>query len=266
MTDARSLEYFARLFDLSGRRAVVIGGGSGIGEAGVLGLSAFGAAVVVADAKPSAADSVVTAVRSGGGSASAVPVQLMDRNAPRMLLDTVGVPDILVLTPATNVRKRIIDTTDEEVERVIDLNLTATYRVLREFGRAMSERGSGSIIALSSIRSQVVEPGQGVYAATKAGIVQLVKTLASEVGTMGVRVNAILPGVVDTPLTSQIKADAAWYGAYASKSILQRWAAPSELAGAIVFLASDASSYVTGSSLVVDGGWLAADGRFDPPM
>jgi NAD(P)-dependent dehydrogenase (short-subunit alcohol dehydrogenase family) len=130
----------------------------------------------------------------------------------------------------------------------------------------MADRGGGSIIAFSSVRAMVVEPGQGVYAATKAGTLQLVRALAAEFGERGVRANVIAPGVVETPLTQQIKQDPAWYRAYAEKSMLRRWAQPSEMAGAVVFLASNASSYVTGSYLLVDGGWTAADGRFSPPL
>jgi NAD(P)-dependent dehydrogenase (short-subunit alcohol dehydrogenase family) len=117
----------------------------------------------------------------------------------------------------------------------------------------------------SSIRSQVVEPGQSVYAATKAGIVQLVRTAAAEFGAAGVRVNAVGPGVVETPLTAPIKAHADWYNAYASKSALKRWARAEEMVGPTLFLASDAASYVTGTVLFADGGWTAIDGRFTPP-
>ena len=130
----------------------------------------------------------------------------------------------------------------------------------------MAEQGRGSIILFSSIRAQVVEPGQGVYAATKAGTLQLVKALASELGPRGVRANAIAPGVVETPLTAPIKDNPEWYRAYAEKGALGRWATPSEMVGAAVFLASDAASYVTGTLLVVDGGWTAQDGRFTPPL
>ena len=174
-------------------------------------------------------------------------------------------PDVLVTTPAVNVRKRIVDYTDLELDRVVDLNLKGTFRLCRTFGASMAAAGRGSMIGFSSIRSQTTEPGQGAYAATKAATVMLFKTLAAELGERGVRANTIAPGVVETPLTAPIKARAEWYGAYADKSILRRWAQPSEMVGAAIFLASDASSYVTGTTLFVDGGWTAADGRFDPP-
>ena len=111
----------------------------------------------------------------------------------------------------------------------------------------------------------VVEPGQSVYAATKAGIVQLVRTAAAEFGPSGVRVNALAPGIVETPLTEPIKSVPDWYEAYAAKTVLGRWATPEEMVGPIIFLSSDASSYVTGTVLFADGGWTAADGRYQPP-
>jgi NAD(P)-dependent dehydrogenase (short-subunit alcohol dehydrogenase family) len=104
-----------------------------------------------------------------------------------------------------------------------------------------------------------------VYAATKAGLLQLMRTAAAELGPQGVRCNVIAPGVVETPLTTQIRNVPDWYDAYAAKSALGRWAKPEELAGAVVYLASDASSFVTGSQLLVDGGWTAIDGRYTPP-
>ena len=100
---------------------------------------------------------------------------------------------------------------------------------------------------------------------TKAGILQLVRGAACELGPSGVRVNALGPGVVETPLTAPIKANADWYNAYAGKSILKRWASADEMVGPTLFLLSDAASYVTGTILYADGGWLAADGRFTPP-
>jgi NAD(P)-dependent dehydrogenase (short-subunit alcohol dehydrogenase family) len=164
------------------------------------------------------------------------------------------------------VRKPLLDVTEEEFDRIVDLNLKGVFRVLRAFAPAMAARGKGAIVAFSSVRAQVVEPGQGVYAATKAGTLQMIRALAAELGPSGVRVNAIAPGVVETPLTKPILDNAAWRKAYAEKSMLKRWASPAEMAGAVVFLCADASSYVTGSYLLVDAGWTAVDGRFEPPL
>ena len=127
----------------------------------------------------------------------------------------------MVATPSINVRKTILTYTDEEFDRVVTINMKGNFNVLRAAGRIMTEQRSGSIVLFSSIRSLVVEPGQGVYAATKAAIVQLVRTAAAEFGPSGVRVNAVAPGVVETPLTAPIKANNEWYDAYSAKSVLK---------------------------------------------
>ena len=257
------------LFDLSGKVAAVIGAGSGIGEAVAVGFAAHGAHVACLDVKEDAVRRVVQAIEAQGGSAEAAQLDVTDRAAVERAFDTLhsrrGSLDIVVCTPAINVRKPILKYTDEEFERVIDVNLRGSFIVLRAAGRVMTGQKRGSIILFSSIRSQVVEPGQAVYAATKAAVLQMVKTAAAEFGPDGVRVNAIGPGVVETPLTAPIKADADWYRAYAAKTVFNRWARVEEMVGPAVFLASDAASYVTGTILFADGGWLAADGRFTPP-
>lgn len=260
------LDDYRALFDLSGTRALVIGAGSGIGRAGALGLAAHGAEVICADLLPDAAEVVVAEIRTSGGQASAEAVDVASETSVDRLFSGIDRLDTLVTTPAINVRKRLLDVTAEEFRRVVSLNLEGTFHVLTRAGRMMAEEAGGSIVVVSSIRAQVVEPGQGVYAATKAGVLQMVRALAAELGPRNVRANALAPGVVETPLTSQIRDIPDWYRAYAEKGALGRWAQPLEMAGPIVFLASPASSFVTGSLLAVDGGWLAIDGRYTPPL
>ena len=256
------------LFDLTGKTAVVIGAGSGIGAAVALGCATEGARVVCLDVDEEAAARVAAEGTAGGGRCEAGVLDIRDSPGVERAfaaLDAKYGVDIAICTPAINVRKPILEYTDDELSRVLDVNLKGNFSVLRAAGRVMTRRRKGSIILFASIRAVTVEPGQAAYAATKAGIVQLAKTAAVEFGPHGVRVNAIGPGVIETPLTAPIKANQAWYDAYAAKSVFNRWGRPEELVGAAVFLASDAASFVTGSTVFVDGGWLAADGRFTPP-
>jgi NAD(P)-dependent dehydrogenase (short-subunit alcohol dehydrogenase family) len=253
------------LFRLDGRTAVVVGAGSGIGQAVAIGLATFGASVVCADARAEAAAATVDLATAAGGTATAATVDLLDRAGVEAFAAGMPAPHVLVTTPAVNVRKRILDYTDDELDRVVDLNLKGVFRLTRAFGRTMAAAGRGSMIGFASVRARTTEPGQGAYAATKAATVMLFQTLAAELGPHGVRANVIAPGVVATPLTTPITSDPDWNQAYADKSILRRWAEPSEMVGAALFLASDAASYVTGTTVFVDGGWTAADGRYDPP-
>jgi NAD(P)-dependent dehydrogenase (short-subunit alcohol dehydrogenase family) len=257
---------YQSMFDLSGKVALVVGAGSGIGQASAAGLAAFGSDVYCADVNLEAAQATANEIRAQGWRAQALAMDMRQLTSIREALDSIHRVDILVSTPSINVRKPLLEITEEEFDRVVGLNLKGTFLLMREVARGMAERGGGSIIVFSSIRARVVEPGQGVYAATKSGVVQMVRALAAELGQRGVRVNAIAPGVVETPLTAQIKNHPAWYQAYADKNIFRRWAQPHEMVGAVVYLASDASSYVTGSLLMVDAGWTAADGRFEPPL
>jgi NAD(P)-dependent dehydrogenase (short-subunit alcohol dehydrogenase family) len=255
------------LFRLDGRIALVAGAASGIGRASVLGLARAGAVAVCADIDAQGAKKVANEI---GGNAESLALDITDEAAIDAAVANIrakhGRIDVLVSTPAVNVRKPLANYTAAEFDKVVGLNLKGTFLIARAVARVITEQKSGSIILLSSIRSVTTEPGQGVYAATKAGLVQLARTFAAELGPAGVRVNCIAPGVVETPLTQPIKNRPEWYNAYAQRNALGRWASADEMAGPVVFLASEAASYVTGAVLFVDGRWTAIDGRFQPPV
>jgi NAD(P)-dependent dehydrogenase (short-subunit alcohol dehydrogenase family) len=257
------------LFRLDGKVVAVVGAGGGIGEAVARGAAQQGARVFCLDLSEAAAAATADRIRQAGGTADAGATDVADGPTfdatLQKVIEATGRIDGFVCTPGINVRKKLLDYTEDEFDRVLRVNLKGTFNALRGAGRLMAAQGSGSIVIFSSIRSLVVEPGQSVYACTKAGIVQLVRGAACELGAQGVRVNALGPGVVETPLTAPIKSNPDWYNAYANKSILKRWASPDEMAGPTLFLLSDAASFVTGTILFADGGWLAADGRFTPP-
>ena len=228
-------------FDLSGKNALVLGAAFGIGKASAEALAALGANVICADkdregVERTAAD-IGTAVKSqahviDAGSASDI-AKLADaamKFAPRL--------DIAVTTPAVHIRKAFLDYSDEEYDRIVDLNLRGVFLFLRAFGRIMREQKGGSLIATSSMRAMTLEPGLAIYAATKAGIIQLVRGLASELGPSGVRVNAVVPSIVDTALVAPLKARLDIFNKLAAHTVFNRWSQPNEVAAAVAFLAS----------------------------
>ncbi len=255
--------------NLEGKSIAVIGAGSGIGEGVALGCGAHGGRIVCLDVNADSAAATAARIRGAGGAAESGEVNITDLAAVDRSLAAIssrhGCLDGVVCTPAVNVRKPLLDYSSDDFDKVIDLNLKGTFYVLQAAGAIMKKQSSGSIVVFSSIRSLLVEPGQGIYAATKAGLLQMARVLAAELGPFGVRVNAIGPGIVETPLTEPIKSNPEWYQAYAAKNALGRWGQPAEMVGPVVLLLSDAGSYMTGSIIYVDGGWTAIDGRFTPP-
>jgi len=259
----KRLAAYRDLFRLDGKTALVLGAASGIGKAAAEALAALGATVICADKNREGVEATSREIgmehRAGvhvldAGDAAAV-------NALATAVETTYKRlDIAVTTPAIHVRKLMLDYTDEEYDRVADLNLRGTFYFLRAFGRMMVKHGGGSLIASSSVRATTLEPGLAIYGATNAGIIQMVRGLASEVGPFGVRVNAIVPSIVETGLVAPLKARPEIWNALGAHTVFNRWAQPSEVGAAIAFLASDAASYVTGTALLVDGGWTAVDG------
>jgi NAD(P)-dependent dehydrogenase (short-subunit alcohol dehydrogenase family) len=252
-----------RLFDLTGKTAVVLGAASGIGKSSAEALASLGARVMRADRTGEGAEATAAAIRAQGGSAisescdaavSADVTALAAKAAeafPRL--------DIVVTTPGLNIRKTIVDYTDEDLDRVINLNIKDTVWFFQAFGRIMVKQRVGSLIACSSVRAVTIEPGLAVYGSTKAAIRLLVKGFASEVGRFGVRVNAITLSITETVLTGPITRRPDIYNLYAGHTVFNRWSSADEVATAVAYLASDVASYVSGSTLFVDGGWTAIE-------
>lgn len=249
-----------QLFSLSSRTAVVIGAGGGIGAAIAAGLAAYGAKTVCVDINETGIRKTAAAIEAANGSCEVRVTDIMNEASLAGLVKSFASAEILVVTPAILVRKHIVDQSEAEFDKQVQLNVKGTFNVVKNFGREMASRGRGTIIGFSSVRASVVEPGAGVYAATKAAVCQLLRTLASELGPQGVRVNLIAPSPVETPLTADLQSKGDAYAITAARSMLRRWAKPEDFVGPAVFLASDASAFVTGAELFIDGGWTASDG------
>jgi NAD(P)-dependent dehydrogenase (short-subunit alcohol dehydrogenase family) len=236
---------------------MVTGAASGLGRAIALGLDAQGASVVLADQNRAGVDEVRAELRQ---TSYVVQVDVTDPAAVRVMTDEAeqrfGSIDIAFVLPGINVRKAALDLSDEEWSRVVDLNLSSTFTSAREIGRTMVAQGHGSMILMASARGLVGGRNQAVYSATKAGIIGLMRCLAWEWAPL-VRVNALAPGYMATPLVAPMTADAERWRATETLHALGRVGDPEEIVGPAIFLASDASSFVTGTVLTVDGGWTA---------
>jgi NAD(P)-dependent dehydrogenase (short-subunit alcohol dehydrogenase family) len=248
------------IFDISGRLAVVVGAAGGIGRAIAEGLAEAGAMTIWADKNENAIKEGARESNALGHLAQYRVIDVLDNIAIEELATEFEDAHILVVTPAILVRKTLSDQSEDDFDRQVALNLKSTFLITRAFGDKMAKRGRGSIVGFSSVRASLAEAGSGVYAMTKAGVEQLLRTLAAELGPQGVRVNMIAPSPVDTPLTADVRARADWYDQVTSRSMLRRWATPSDFVGPALLLASDASSFMTGAILAVDGGWTATDG------
>jgi len=248
-------------FKLDGKTALVTGARRGIGRAMAIGLAEAGADIVgVSASMASSGSDVERAVHATGRAFKGYCCDFSDRSALREFIQKVKADappiDILVNNAGTILRKPAAEHPDDDWDKVIEVNLNAQFILSREFGKQMVERGSGKIIftaSLLSFQGGITVPS---YAAAKGGIATLTMALSNEWAGKGVNVNAIAPGYIRTDNTAALQADPVRNPAILSRIPQGRWGDPEDLAGAVVFLASEAANYVSGTILVVDGGWM----------
>lgn len=248
--------------ELNAKVAVVIGGASGIGKSIALGLADAGADVVCSSRRASEVQAMAEEIRAKGRRSIEITSDVTDRSTLDALLAAVlkefGKVDILVNCAGITKRAPTLDFPEEEWNRILDTNLNGTLRCCQVFGRHMLQRGYGRIVNIASLSSFVGLFEVAAYAASKAAVASLTKSLAVEWGPKGVLVNAIAPGVFPTPLNAKLLDGTPRGQEFIMRTPLRRFGRTEELAGAAIFLASDAASFVNGEVLVVDGGFLAS--------
>jgi NAD(P)-dependent dehydrogenase (short-subunit alcohol dehydrogenase family) len=248
--------------ELDGKVAVVIGGTSGIGRAIAHGLADAGADVVPTSRRAEQVDAAATEIESRGRRALRIPSDVGDRSSLQRVLDqsinAFGKVDILVNSAGRTKRAPTLDFSESDWNEIIETNLTGTLRACQVFGRHMLERGYGRIINIASLSTFVALFEVAAYSASKAAVASLTKSLAVEWSNRGVCVNAIAPGVFRTALNEKLLDETERGREFKLRTPMKRFGKVEELAGAAVFLASDAASFVSGEVLVVDGGFLAS--------
>ena len=249
-----------RLFDLSGKVAVITGGNGGIGLGMAKGMANAGATIVVAGRDAAKNADAVKQLQALGAQARAIPVDVLKEESCRALIaDTLkayGRLDILVNNAGMSIRKQPEDYTLAEWHTVLDSNLTSAFLCSHAAFPAMKKGGAGKIINIGSMMSIFGAPFATAYAASKGGIVQMSKAMATAWAKDSIQVNAILPGWIDTALTRRAREQiAGLHDSVLKRTPAGRWGEPSDFAGIAVFLAAPASDFITGAAITVDGGY-----------
>jgi gluconate 5-dehydrogenase len=247
----------ASLFDLAGRRALVTGGSSGIGAAMARALGLAGARVLLVARREAELDATARALRAEGIDASTLAADLADVSALRAAAQRAGDVDILVNAAGVNLRQPFAEVTPEAWQTQIALHLGAPFFLTQALAPGMAERGWGRIVNIASLQSHRAFANSAPYGAGKGGVVQLTRAIAQEWGPKGITCNAIGPGFFPTALTAPVFADKALAEKHAAQTCVGRNGELADLYGVTVFLASDASAYITGQTLMVDGGYTA---------
>ncbi|MFJ6621905.1 SDR family NAD(P)-dependent oxidoreductase [Kitasatospora sp. NPDC091335] len=252
------------LFSLTGETVLVTGASGGLGLAQCLALGRSGARVIASDVSPEASATACDRLREQGVDCAPLELDVTSRASIDAAFDTLEAngdsPDVLVNNAGVSLRNSALEATPEEFDLTLSVNLRGTYFTAQRAARTMSRRGGGRIINLSSIGGLVVDGTRSsVYDASKAAVVQVTRNMAYEWGPHGIRVNSIAPGYMRTGMTSDLLPTPEVEDQIVRDHIpLGRVGEPGDLGGAVVFLASHASSYVTGHTLTVDGGWVVA--------
>lgn len=251
-----------RPLDLTGKVAVVIGGTSGIGKAIALGLADAGADVIPTSRRAEEVDAAAKEVEARGRRTLRVTSDVADRKSLEAALDAAvkafGQVHIMVNCAGRTKRTPTIDLSEEEWNGILDTNLTGTLRAAQVFGRHMLDKGYGRIVNIASLSSFVSLNEVAAYAASKAAVASLTKSLAIEWGHRGVLVNAIAPGVFPTPLNRALLEGTPRGQEFITRTPLRRFGTVDELAGTAILLSSDAASFINGEIIAVDGGFLAS--------
>ncbi|MGH9407042.1 MAG: SDR family NAD(P)-dependent oxidoreductase [Terriglobia bacterium] len=251
----------ASSFDLQGLRALVFGGTSGLGRSIATGLAAAGADVAPVSRRVGEVSKTAAEIRSSGRNSLEITADVTDRNQIQSVVDLMlrewGRIDILVNSAGVTRRVPSLELDDETWNRILDVNLRGTWIACQVAGRAMKQQGGGRIINLASVASFVSAHEAAAYSASKGAVAALTRTLAAEWAPHHIRVNGIAPGVFETALNRSIINEPRRKASILSRTPMERFGDLSEIAGAAVFLASDAASFVTGEILCVDGGFMA---------